>query len=75
MSEEKKWLLAVTSFETMNSVFIKTDENNNFSISTPGHWNSENVEELIHKLNKLLELISENDIELLVKEVEKEEIK
>ena len=61
----------MTSFETMNFVFNKTDENNYFSISTAGLWKSEDVEELINKLNNLLELIFENDIELFVKEVEK----
>ena len=35
--EEGKWLLAVTSFETTNSVFIITVENNSFSISMPGY--------------------------------------
>ena len=69
--EGGKWLLAVTSFECTNSVFIITHENNSFSISIPGHWNSEDGEELIDELNKLLELRSENDIELHVKEVEK----
>ena len=58
-------------FEATNSVFIITDENNSFSISTPGHWNSEDGEELIIKLNKFLELRSEDDIELHVKGVEK----
>ena len=37
---EVKWLLAVTSFECTNSVFNITDENNSFSISIPGNWNS-----------------------------------
>ena len=50
--EEGQWLLAVTSFEAMNSVFNITDENNSFSISTPGHWNSEHSEE-INELNKI----------------------
>ena len=49
-----------------------TNENNNFSISTPSHWNTEDGEELITKLNKLLELRSDNDIELHDKEVVKE---
>ena len=42
-----------------------------FQFSTPGHWSPEDGEELINKLNKLLELRSENDVELHVKEVEK----
>ena len=61
-----------TSDEATNSIFNTTDENNNFSISTPNHWNTEDGEALITKLNKLLELRSENDIELHDKEVEKE---
>ena len=32
LSEEGKWLLAVTSFEATNSVFKITDENNRFSV-------------------------------------------
>ena len=71
LAEEGKWLLAVTSFETTNSVFNITKENNSFSISTPGHWSSEDGEELINELNKLLELRSENDIELHVEQVGK----
>ena len=70
--EEGKWLLAVTSFEATNSVFNITDEMNSFSVSTPNHWNSEDGEELSNKLNKSLKLRSENDIEVHVKEVEKE---
>ena len=68
---EEKWLLAVTSFETANSVFILTDKNKSFSISTPGHWNSEDGKELNNKLNELLELRSETDIKLHVEEVRK----
>ena len=68
---EGKWLLAVTSFECINSVFNITNENISFSISTRGHWNSEDGEDLIYKLNKLLELRSENDKELHVEEVQK----
>ena len=61
----------MTSFEVMNSVFNITNENNGFLILTPGHWNSEDAEELINKLNELLKLRSENDIELQTKEVKK----
>ena len=57
--------------KTTNSVFIITDKNNSFSISRPGHWNPEDSEEFFNKLNKLLELKSENDIELHLKDVEK----
>ena len=65
-SEDGKWLLAVTSFEVTNSVFNITDENNSFSIATPQRWIPEGGEEFINKLNKLLELMSRNDIELHV---------
>ena len=41
--EEGKWLLALTSFETTNSVLNITNENNSFSITTPGHWSSESA--------------------------------
>ena len=54
--EEGKWLLAVTNFEATSSVFNITSENNSLSISIPGHWNSQEGEELINKLNKILKL-------------------
>ena len=44
--EEGNWLLAVGSFEATNSVFIINNENNLFSISIPGHWKSEDGDEL-----------------------------
>ena len=69
--QERKWLLAVTSFEATNSVFDITVENNSFSISTPSNWIPEGGEELITKLNDFLELRSVNVIELHVKEGEK----
>ena len=69
--KEEKWLLAVTSFDTMNSIFKITNEDNSFSVSIPGYWNSEEGEELFNELLKLLELRSENDIELQVRDVEK----
>ena len=59
------------SFETTNSIFILTDENSSFSISAAGHWIPEDSEEIVDKLNELLELRSQNDFELHVKEVEK----
>ena len=61
----------MTSFECTNSVFSVTDENNSFSISILGHWNSEDSEEPINNLNGTLKLKSENGIELHVEEVEK----
>ena len=66
--EEGKWLLAVSSFECTNSVFIITNENNSFSIIIPGHYQSESAEKTIDELNKLLELRS---LELHVKEARK----
>ena len=71
LSDEGKWLLAVTSIGATNSVFIVIDENNSFSITTPGRWNSEGSEKLTDKLNEILEHRSENDIELHVEEVDK----
>jgi len=69
--EEGKWLLAITSFEATNSVFNITDENNSFSIITPGHWSSQNSEEIVDELNNLLDLRSKNDLDLHIKEVNK----
>ena len=69
--EEGKWLLAVSSFECTNSVFNITNENNSFSIIVPGHWENELSEKTIDELNRLLELRSENGIELHVEQVRK----
>ena len=66
--EESKWLLAVSSFECTNSVFIITDETNSFSIIIPGHYQNEFAEKTIEELNKLLEPKS---LELHVVEVRK----
>ena len=66
--EEGKWLLGVSSFECTNSVFNITNENNSFSIITPGHYETEFAEQIIGDLNKLLELKS---LELHVEEVRK----
>ena len=69
--EQGKWLLAVRAFECTNSVFNINNENNSFSITIPGHWESKSAEKTIDDLNKLLELRSENSIELHVREVRK----
>ena len=69
--EEGKRLLVVTSFTAANSVLNITIENSSSSISIPSHCNSEGGEELFSKLNILLELKSENDIEVHVEEIEK----
>ena len=66
---EEGYILGVTSFECTNSVFIMSDDNNRFSITIPGHWNSKSAEENIDELNKLLKPKSENIIELHVREV------
>ena len=69
--EEGKWLLAVSSFQCTNSVFNITNENNSFSIIIPGHYQNKSDEETINELNKLLELRSQNGIELNVEQVRK----
>ena len=68
LEEEGKWLLAVSSFECTNSVFYITNENNSFSSTIPGHWQTKSDEKAIDELNKILELRS---LQLLVKEVRK----
>ena len=68
LTEEEKWLIAVSSFECTNSVFNITDDNNSFSIIIPAHWETESDEKTINDLNKLLELKS---LELHVEEVKK----
>ena len=65
---EGKWLLAVSSFECTNSVLNITNENNSFSITVPGHWDSQSSKNTIDELNKLLELRS---LELHVAEARK----
>ena len=50
--KEGKWLLGVTSFECTNSVFNITDENNSFSITTPGHWSSESAKKRTKKIDR-----------------------
>ena len=71
LSEEEKWVLAVTSFEATNSVFIKTNENKSFSITTPAHWSSIGGAETINELRDLLWLRAQNDIELPVEQIRK----
>ena len=61
-----------SEFECTNSVFILTNENNSFSITRPGHWDSKSAEKTVDEVNKLLELRS---FELHVKEVRKRGIK
>ena len=65
----KKWLLVVTFFQTTKSVLNIIKENNSFSITTAGHWSSENGEELNNKLYESTELRSGNAIKLHLREV------
>ena len=51
--EEGRCLLAVSSFECTNSVFNITNENNSFSITIPGHWESKSAQKTIDELNNL----------------------
>ena len=44
LPEEYKVLLALKSSKATNSVFNITNENNIFSLTIPGHWNSESAE-------------------------------
>ena len=71
--EEGKWLLALTSFEATNSVFNETDENNSFSIGTPGYCRIPNSlpDGNFDNLKQILDLRSENEIEIYGKGVEK----
>ena len=68
---EGKWLLAVSSFVCGNSVFILTNENNSFSITIAGHWETKSAEKTIDQLNKILKLRSQNGIDLHVEQVGK----
>ena len=71
--EESKWLLRVTSFEATNSVFRITDDKRVFQLPypVPAHLNSKSAEKTIGELKNLLELRSENDIELDTEQVRK----
>ena len=56
------------SFECTNSVFNITNENNSFSITIQGHWESKSAEKTFDELTSLLEFRS---LELHVNEVRK----
>ena len=43
LAEDGKWMIAVNSFGTTNSVFYKTNRNKSFSITLPGHWNTKSA--------------------------------
>ena len=66
--QEGKWLLGVTYFECTNSVFVITNEHNSFSVTIPGHWQTESAEKTVDELNKFLGLWS---LKLDVEEVRK----
>ena len=69
--EEGKWMIAVTSFETTNSVLNITDENKNFSNTTPSCWTSRAGVERNNKPRELLRLREQSDIQIHVKEIKK----
>ena len=71
--EEGKWLLAVSSFECTKSIYNITNENNSFSIIVGGHYQNKSDEKTIDELNKLLELRSQNGIDLHVEQVRKKD--
>ena len=68
---EGNWLLAELSLEANNSVLKITNENNTFSISTPDYRFSRGSAETIMRLQKLLEIRHNIDIEIHVEEVRK----
>ena len=70
LTEEGKWLLAVTCFQK-NSVFFITDKNNSFSFTIPSHWFPEVSEETVDKVNEILELRSQRIIEIPVEQTRK----
>ena len=51
-----KWFLTATSSEATHSAFNITDENNSFSGTTAGNWNSKSTEKTIDKLNNFKSL-------------------
>ena len=72
--QEGEWFSGVSSFEATNFAFNITTENNSFSITLPGHWNSKSAEKTVDELNKILELTSKKDIDLQVEQVTKKTI-
>ena len=71
LSEEGIWLLAINFFEAVNSVFTVNIQDISFSITKPSYWSSRGVAETFLKLQNLLELRSENNINLNVEEIRK----
>ena len=52
--EEGRWLLGVSSLECTNSVFNITNENNSFSIITPGHYQNKSDAKTTDELKKII---------------------
>ena len=52
LSGERKWLLAVASFEATKFVFNIFEENNSFSITSPERWMPKVVRKLLLKSMK-----------------------
>ena len=50
--EGGKWLLGVSFFDCIDSVFNINNENNSFLIIIPGHYQTEFAEKLINDLKK-----------------------
>ena len=69
--EGERILLALTSFEATNFVYKISDGSSSFSFSTWRHWYPQVGGEIFDKLIKSLELRSEEDIDLCLKEIEK----
>ena len=61
--EEGKWLLGLTRYECINSVFNIRNENNSFSITIPSHWIPEKAQQTIEGLKELLD-IDKRDLSL-----------
>ena len=61
-------------FWGFNSGSNITIENHSFSITVPGHWETKIAEKTIDELNELLELRSQNGIELHVAQVRNKDI-
>ena len=57
-------VIAVTSFEATNSVLNITVKNTSFSFLSPSYWNPVGGKEPNNKLKKILEVRSQNDIQL-----------
>ena len=61
----------MSSFEFTKSVFNVTVEKNSYSNIIPGHRKTKSAEETDDELNKLLDIRSQNGIDLGVEQVRK----